>query len=119
MGWTCRTHGNDNCKKPRSKETTVEMKAKIGHNIKMYFKQNSSVSTVSDHGLDDWEIEIPSPVEAKVSSSSLCVHMGSGAQPASCPMGKGGPFPGDKARSGRDADHSPHYCRNQERELSP
>jgi hypothetical protein len=29
------------------------------------------------------------------------------AHPASCPMGTGGPFPGGKARSGRDADHSP------------
>jgi hypothetical protein len=28
--------------------------------------------------------------------------------PASYPMGTGGPFPGGKARPGRDADHSPH-----------
>jgi hypothetical protein len=41
-------------------------------------------------------------------SSSLCVQTGSGAHPASCPMGTGGPFPGGKARPGRDADHSPH-----------
>jgi hypothetical protein len=27
--------------------------------------------------------------------------------PASCTMGTGGPFPGGKARPGRDADHSP------------
>jgi hypothetical protein len=27
--------------------------------------------------------------------------------PASCPMGTGGPFPGGKARPGRDTDHSP------------
>jgi hypothetical protein len=27
--------------------------------------------------------------------------------PASCTMGTGGPFLGDKARPGRDADHSP------------
>jgi hypothetical protein len=32
---------------------------------------------------------------------------GSGDHSASCPMGTGGPFPGGKARSGRDADHSP------------
>jgi len=31
----------------------------------------------------------------------------SGAHPASYPMGTGGPFPGGKARPGRDADHSP------------
>jgi hypothetical protein len=28
--------------------------------------------------------------------------------PASCTMGTGGPFPGDKVRPGRDAEHSPH-----------
>jgi hypothetical protein len=41
-----------------------------------------------------------------VSSSSLCVQIGSGAHPASCTVGTGGPFPGTKARPGRDADHS-------------
>jgi hypothetical protein len=40
------------------------------------------------------------------SSSILCVQTGSGAHPASCPT-HGGPFPGDKARPGCDADHSP------------
>jgi hypothetical protein len=40
-------------------------------------------------------------------SSSLCVQTGSGAHPASCTMGTGGPFPGDKSRPRRDADHSP------------
>jgi hypothetical protein len=40
-------------------------------------------------------------------SSSLCVQTGSGPHPASCTMGTGAPFPGGKARSGRDADHSP------------
>jgi hypothetical protein len=39
-------------------------------------------------------------------SSSLCVKTGSGAYPASCKMGTGGPFPRAKARPGRDADHS-------------
>jgi hypothetical protein len=38
-------------------------------------------------------------------SCSLCVQTSSGAHPASCPMGTGGPFPGGKARRGRDADH--------------
>jgi hypothetical protein len=37
---------------------------------------------------------------------SLCGHTGSGAHPASCTMCTGGPFPGAKARPGRDADHS-------------
>jgi hypothetical protein len=39
--------------------------------------------------------------------SSLCVQTGSGAHPASCTMGTGGPFPGAKERPGRDTDHSP------------
>jgi hypothetical protein len=40
-------------------------------------------------------------------ASSPCVQTGSGAHPASYPMGTGGSFPGVKARPGRDADHSP------------
>jgi hypothetical protein len=40
-------------------------------------------------------------------SSILCVQTGSGARLASCTMGTGGPFPGCKARQGRDSDHSP------------
>jgi hypothetical protein len=39
-------------------------------------------------------------------SCSLCVQTRSEAQPASCTMGTGGPFPGGKARPWRDADHS-------------
>jgi hypothetical protein len=37
--------------------------------------------------------------------SNLCVQTGSGAHPASCTLGTGGPFPGAKAWLGRDADH--------------
>jgi hypothetical protein len=37
-----------------------------------------------------------------VEGSGRCL----GAHPASSPMGTGGPFPGGKARPGRDADHS-------------
>jgi hypothetical protein len=59
----------------------------------------SSVSIVSDYTLDD-------RAGAKNFSSSLRVQTGSGAHPASCTMGIGGPFPGGKARQGRDADHS-------------
>jgi hypothetical protein len=40
-------------------------------------------------------------------SSSLCIQTCSGAHPASCTMGTEGPFPGAKARPGRDSDHSP------------
>jgi hypothetical protein len=65
------------------------------------------VSIVSDYGLDDQAIGIRFPVGAKDFSSILCVQTGSGAHPASCPMGTGGPFPGGNARPGRDANHLP------------
>jgi hypothetical protein len=54
----------------------------------------SSGSIVSDYGLDDRAIGVPSPAGAKDFSSNLCVQTGSGAHPASCPMGTGDPFPG-------------------------
>jgi hypothetical protein len=69
--------------------------------------RGSSVSIVSDYGLDDRAIGVRSPAGAKDFSSNLCVQTGSGAHPASCPVGTGGPFPAGKARPGRDADHSP------------
>jgi hypothetical protein len=46
------------------------------------------------------------PTETKDISSSLCVQAISGAHPASCTVGTGIPFPGGKARPGRDTDHS-------------
>jgi hypothetical protein len=67
----------------------------------------TDVCIVSGCGLDDRANEVRSPAEAKDLSSSHCVQTGSGAHPASCPMGTGGLFPGAKARRGRDADHSP------------
>jgi hypothetical protein len=66
--------------------------------------RGSSGSIVSDYGLDDRAIEVRFPAGAKDFSSSLCVQTGSGAHPASCTMGTGGPFPG------RDADHSLPSC---------
>jgi hypothetical protein len=68
----------------------------------------SSVSIVSDYGLDDRAIEVRTPAEAKEFSYSLFVQTGSGAHPASCTLGTVGPFPGAKARPGSDADQSPH-----------
>jgi hypothetical protein len=62
---------------------------------------------VSDYGLNDRASGVRSPARAKDFSSILCVQTGSGAHPASSIMGTGGPFPGGKARPGRDADHSP------------
>jgi hypothetical protein len=64
----------------------------------------SSGSIVSDYGLDDQAIGVRSLAGSKDFSS--CVQTGSGAHPASCPVGTGGPFPGGKARPGCDADHS-------------
>jgi hypothetical protein len=48
-------------------------------------------------------IGVRSPAGAKDFSSSPCVQTGSGAHPASYPMGA----ERGKARPGRDADHSP------------
>jgi hypothetical protein len=62
---------------------------------------------VSDYRLDDRAIGVRSPAGAEDFASSLCVQTGSGAHPASCTMGTGGPFPRGKARPGRHADHSP------------
>jgi hypothetical protein len=58
---------------------------------------------VSDYGLDDRAIEVRSPTGAGDFSSSPCVQAGSGAHPASYPMGT----ERGKARPGRDAVHSP------------
>jgi hypothetical protein len=55
---------------------------------------------VSDYGLDDRAIGVRSPAGEKDSSSILCVQTGSGAHPASCTMGTGGPFPGAKSAAG-------------------
>jgi hypothetical protein len=62
---------------------------------------------VSDYGLDDRAIGVRFLSGVKDFSSSLCVQTGSGAHLASYAMGTRGPFPGAKARPGRDSDHSP------------
>jgi hypothetical protein len=54
-----------------------------------------------------WTIGVRSLTGAEDFSSGPCVQTGSGAHPASCPMGTGGYFPGGKARPGPDTDHSP------------
>jgi hypothetical protein len=45
-----------------------------------------------------------------------CVQTGSGAHPAVCTMGTGGPFPGGKERPGRDAGHSSSFSAEVENE---
>jgi hypothetical protein len=81
----------------------------LSHEINLiYFgSRGSSGSIVSDYGLDDRVIEVRIPTETEDFSSSPCVQTGSGAHPATYPLGTGG-----KARPGHDADHSPTiYCR--------
>jgi hypothetical protein len=72
----------------------------------MYCEPGSSVSLVSGYGLDHQAIEVRSPAEAKDFSSILFVYTGSGAHPASCTMGTGGPFRRAKVHPGCDTDHS-------------
>jgi hypothetical protein len=60
----------------------------------------SSVSIVSDYGLEDRAIEFRSLAGAKDFSSNLRVQTGSEAHPAPCTMGTGGPFPGAKLGRG-------------------
>jgi hypothetical protein len=60
------------------------------------------VSTVTT----DWSTEVRSSADAKGFSSIICVQTSSEAYPASCSMRNGGPFPGAKARPGRNADQS-------------
>jgi hypothetical protein len=78
-------------------------------NILRYSLDNepgSSVSIVSDYGLDNQAIEFRSPADATGFSSYLCVQTGLEVHPAYCTMGTGGPFPGER---GRGADHSPPF----------
>jgi hypothetical protein len=55
---------------------------------------------VSDYELDDRAIEVQSPTGAEDFSSSPSVQTGSGAHPASYPMGTGGLSPGVKRGRG-------------------
>jgi hypothetical protein len=61
---------------------------------------------ISTGNSGDWRSRYDPRQRRKDFSSSLCVQTGSGAHPASCTVGTGGPFPGAKAPPGRDADHS-------------
>jgi hypothetical protein len=66
----------------------------VAPNISYMSSRGSSVSIVSDYGLNDRAIGVRSSAGAEDFSSSLCVQTGSEAHPASCTMGTGGPFPG-------------------------
>jgi hypothetical protein len=60
----------------------------------------SSVSIVSDYGVDDRAIGVRSPAGANNFFYNLCVQTGSEAHLASCTMGTRGPFPGAKRGRG-------------------
>jgi hypothetical protein len=55
----------------------------------LYIKRSrgSWISIVPGYRLDNWAIEVRSPVEAGNFSSNLCVQTGSGAHPVSCTLG--------------------------------
>jgi hypothetical protein len=68
--------------------------------------RDSSVGIALDYGLDDWGSRVRFPAEAGNFSLHHHVQNGSGAHPASYPMGIRDSFLGVKRR-GRAADHSP------------
>jgi hypothetical protein len=72
--------------------------------IDEFGNRGSSGSIVSDYG---WTIGVRSLTGAGNFSSSPRVQTSSEAHPASYPVGTRGPFPGGKARPGRDTDHLP------------
>jgi hypothetical protein len=58
---------------------------------------DSSVGIALGYGLDDWGSRVWFPAGAGNFSLHLCVQNGSGAHPASCPVGTRGSFPEGKA----------------------
>jgi hypothetical protein len=81
----------------------------ILQSVKFYTTHNLKHETRKLRCLNTgWTIGVRSPTGAEDFSSSPCVQT---LHPSSYPMGTGGgPFPGGKARPGRDADHSPPSC---------
>jgi hypothetical protein len=59
--------------------------------------RNSSVGIVLGYGVDDRGSRVRFPAAAGNFSLRHCVQNGSGADPASYPMGTTGSFPGGKA----------------------
>jgi hypothetical protein len=76
--------------------------------IYLFRSRVSSVSIVSDYGLDDRAVEVRSPARAKDFFSNLCVQTGSGAHPASCTMRTEGPFSGVKRGRGVTLNTHPY-----------
>jgi hypothetical protein len=75
--------------------------------ISDYFQESrdSVVGIATDYGLDDRGVGVRVPIGSRIFSLHV-VQTGSGAHPASYPMGTRGSSPGVK-RPGREADHSP------------
>jgi hypothetical protein len=92
----------------------MELRNKLAYDSIQIGSRGSSVSIVSGYGLDDRAIEVRSPAETKDFSHNLCVQTGSGAHPASCTMGTGGPFMGLKRGRGVTLTTHSHLSRGQE-----
>jgi hypothetical protein len=92
--------------KPRATLRSIKRSVSRSHINKIIrdLEPDSSVSIVSDYGLDG---QGSIPDRGTYKTSNLCVQTGSRAHPASCTVGTGGSFPWGKPRPGRDADHSP------------
>jgi hypothetical protein len=94
-----------------SEGIVLEVTFRLGPELGILFikldRWGTSVSIVSGYGLDDRAIEVQYLAGAEDFSSNVCVQTSSGAHPASCTMGTGGPFHEGKARPGHDADQSP------------
>jgi hypothetical protein len=68
---------------------------------------DSSGSIVSDYGLDVRAIEVRSPAGQNIFPLSSVSRPALGPTQPPVQWVLGGPFSGGKARTGRDADHSP------------
>jgi hypothetical protein len=75
--------------------------------------RDSAVGTAAGHGLDDQEVGVRVPVGQEFSLLHV-VHTGSGAHPASYPMGIGDYFSGGKAAGAWSRPLTSSLCRGQE-----
>jgi hypothetical protein len=112
----CKTHAVS-CICVRIWKLLIRLTMRHSEKVLRYNNGNNLISVITRRGTGvaqsvhclttDSTTGVRSTTGAEDFSSSPCVQTGSGAHPASCPVGTGGPFPGGKALSWRDADHSP------------